>query len=457
MITLNNLDFACKETLKAHPEFDIMKIFQSLVEKDINFRLFTRQNGARDMISELNKDFLITEILKQTIKVGKLYDYYYEKNNEFSQTIPEGALSKTIADMLYKQEKNVVLYLKTNTNILSKLASSFAEVRYTKNGYYLDLLANIKTEVADKIISKQFSEVKGIENIRINDNTVNKCKEDILSGSQIKNSRSQYSLDGSLYAVSDIGKKRENQEDSVLIINHPEINDFKMLVVADGMGGASSGELASSYVVTKIMKWFESLDKNYFYNEVDLASDFTFAINKISSDLYNKYGQYKCGSTFTGSIVCNNKTVIANVGDSRAYTILGGNINQVTKDHSLVQRMYDYGDIKEKDDMRFHTKANVITAAIGSQEPVYPSVSIVDNNSYDMLMLFTDGVTDCLSDEQIKFIANTSPKHDVALALVNAANINNSSKKIYEEGAYVDKYISGGKDNLTAAIYSKGR
>lgn len=457
MITLANLDYACKETLKAHPDFNMPKIFRELVEKDINLILFTRQGGARDKLTDLTKDDLIIEVLRQAIKVGKLYEYYYDKNRDFVETIPGGALCKDIADLLYKEEKNIILYLKTHPNILSNLASSFAEVRYTKDGYFLGLLVNITTDKADRIISKQFETVKGIENIHIRDEAVNKCKEDILSGSQIKQYRSEYELDGSLYAVSDVGKVRANQEDSVLILTHPDNSEFKMMVVADGMGGAKSGELASQFVVTETMKWFESLAPDYFDHEDALAVEFGKRIHKVSVDLNRKYGNLKCGSTFTGSIIGKNQTVIANVGDSRAYTVMNGEINQITTDHSLVQRMYNAREIHNKDDMRFHKKSNVITASIGMEDPITPTIQTIDNEDYDMLMLFTDGVTDCLSDDQIKIIANSTPKNDIALSMVNMANSNNSSKRIYEDGEYVDKTITGGKDNLTAAVYVRGR
>ena len=105
--------------------------------------------------------------------------------------------------------------------------------------------------------------------------------------------------------------------------------------------------------------------------------------------------------------------------------------------------------------MRFHKKSNYITNSLGADpEKFYINSYFIDNSSYDHLLLLSDGVTDCLSDNQIMAITKKTPRDKIAAALVDKANITNSHRQKTEDDAYYEN-IWGGKDNTTAAVFTR--
>lgn len=291
-----------------------------------------------------------------------------------------------------------------------------------------------------------------ISNLQINSNVFNQCRQDILKGKQIHNRRSDYFLEN-MYASIDFGNKRENQEDSVIILNHPSNPNFKMLMVADGMGGMADGEKASFYITASITRWFESLNAQYFakQNINALKQSFEQTIQSINKMLYATYNG-NSSSTFVGAIVTEKETIISHVGDSRAYAYSQGKLYQLTEDDSLSYYLWKNGTIKQKDDIRFHKNSNVATKGMGISENVIPTTNFISNSDYDTLLLFSDGITDCLSDSQIMAITSTTPTKDLAKALVDNAKATNSIQTHLNSNEY-NNFIEGGKDNTTAAIY----
>ena len=158
------------------------------------------------------------------------------------------------------------------------------------------------------------------------------------------------------------------------------------------------------------------------------------------------------------SILGKRKTIVANVGDSRAYIYKNQELTQITEDDSDVWYYHKYADI-EKEDLRFFSNNNIINACIGlCEELCRVSISVIDND-YDMLLLLTDGVTDLIKDKKIKKIIKNNIKEKVL-------------EKIIHEAVYVDQHLSiparlkkkylanyivpfKGRDNATGAIYIK--
>lgn len=265
------------------------------------------------------------------------------------------------------------------------------------------------------------------------------------------------SLGKGLYAASDIGNVRENQEDSVLIMYHPQNPAFKMLVVSDGMGGLANGEMASSFVVEKINQWFNSLSPQAFHrrNTEALRQHFESAIKEINKRLHTQIqnsGGERAGATFCGAIVTEKETIISNVGDSRAYVYSGGKLEQITIDDNMLFLMQKEGLLNiEKDEIRFQQGSNAIFQAMGLETEVEPKSTVIANSSYDCLMLVSDGISDCLSDDQIKAITKRTPRDRLAQMLIQEAKARDSRSKDKDN----KRVIRAGKDNASVALYDR--
>ena len=267
-------------------------------------------------------------------------------------------------------------------------------------------------------------------------------------------------LDEEVYATTNIGKVRENQEDAVLLIKDNLNPKLKMLVVADGVGGQKYGEIASNVIIREFKKWFENLPqelkKAAFESTEKIKKSLLIEIeNTIHTKVLDATGCYGA-STLVCAIIGKNDTIISNVGDSRAYITKKGKLMQVSREDTYVQEELEKGNVINKEASRFHRDSNQITQCIGMNKHglKHPYVEIINNKDYEMLLLFTDGVTDCLSDEDIAIVCRTTDKKKLANKIVEKAIRHDS---ILDE-KYIDEnnlsiYISGGKDNTTAAVY----
>ena len=197
-----------------------------------------------------------------------------------------------------------------------------------------------------------------------------------------------------------IGLIREKNEDNVLAIAHPKNAKVKMLLVADGMGGREHGEIASKYVTESLEKWFQNKDIKVLNDTKKTAELLTKYIKTLNSNLIKKYGEDKLGTTLTLAIINKKETLLANVGDSRGYIYKDKKLIQVTEDDSDVWMYYKYGEVK-KDDLRYFSNNNIVTACIGiCKELCTVSTTIIDND-YDLVVLLTDGVTDIITDTKL--------------------------------------------------------
>ena len=268
------------------------------------------------------------------------------------------------------------------------------------------------------------------------------------------------SLDEELYATTDIGKIRENQEDAVLLIKDKEIPEFKMMAVADGMGGWSSGEIASDTIINRLKDWFENLsdeEKKCYYTGVEGLQDSLFDRIELDIQCEVEWNTWHAGgSTLVCAIVGKNDTLIANVGDSRAYIAKDGKLVQHSREDTVAQENLEKGKTPSKEASRFDKESNQLVQCIGMdrRDLHRPYVEIINNNDYDMLLLFSDGVTDCLSDDDIAVVCRNTDKKELADKIVEKA-IRHDSIQPEEFIDYVNLnlYIPGGKDNTTAAVY----
>ena len=277
------------------------------------------------------------------------------------------------------------------------------------------------------------------------------CYNDIILNRQFYKKQLNYHLKN-ICACSDIGKQRNRQEDSILVLENPLDNDIKIIAVADGMGGLSNGGKASNIALLNLAKWFlyDLKCNNNLNNFIDKLK---IMINEIDIMIRNNCNGG--GTTLSTAIILKNNTIFINIGDSRIYIKNNNNFFQLSKDHSIVWDMYEKGEIINKDDMRFHKKNNLITSRLGCESKrLKIDFNILDNLSYDDIFPFTDGVTDCLSDDVINKIVEDNSHADISRVIVkNAISTNSYNLNLNPDEYYNEIY--GGKDNSSAVVFSK--
>lgn len=481
MVKNEDIEYAIKQTLNVHPHYinNLTANLYNQILKGATDTFYTKHNNARDLVRNITDDDLLNHVLTESIKTYNTAEYAFyndrsicklpadERKKTFLEAFPSFFEMQKIIETIARPDINTSLYLKANPNALFTLVSSVVDSKYKSEKSYQDyieahsmtttyMLDGQKINLFEKT-SKDIESAKTLKNIQVNHNALNKCVSDLLSGKQLKNKRNEYSLNGTLYATQDIGNKRKNQEDCVVIQAHPENRDFQLLAVADGIGGTDSGEKASIYINQKLSVWFNSLPKELFNYPTQLQLLFNDKIKDISKELYGKYNSLSenivAGSTFVGAIVTRNQTIISSVGDSRAYALNGQNLELLTYDESEVWPLNRYPETINKeviDDLRFNKANNKIIRFVGQKDLGRVQSRIVPNK--DQIILCSDGVTDLLKTDRIKFFALNSNPESLTKHLVDEAMKYDAKRMLGETKDYYGS-IPAGKDNTTVAAH----
>ncbi len=190
---------------------------------------------------------------------------------------------------------------------------------------------------------------------------------------------------------TDVGCLRDHNEDS-LAVSPP------LYVVADGMGGHAAGEVASEIAVNTIVAAAPA-----HADAQGLADAVVEANREVIEASHDERGREGMGCTVTAALLEGERLVIAQVGDSRAYLMHKGELQQVTRDHSLMAELIEAGDITPEE-ARVHPKRSVITRALGSDPLMQPDIYELNVEAGDRLLLCSDGLSTMLTDDRI---ANT--------------------------------------------------
>lgn len=228
---------------------------------------------------------------------------------------------------------------------------------------------------------------------------------------------------------TDAGKVRLNNEDRACALTNSRGNI--LLVVCDGMGGMNKGDLASETAVNHISEAFQEKDRflNRFFAKQWVSRIIKEANSKIFS-LASKNEQYQgMGTTMTLVLIINDYMVVAQIGDSRAYSFRNRNLTQITEDQTYVQYLYRVGKIS-KEEINTHPKRHVLMNALG----IYPSLDLdikVMPYMNDAIMLCSDGLYNNVSDKDILSIIKGSDSPDQKVnELISLANANGGSDNI---------------------------
>ncbi len=261
-----------------------------------------------------------------------------------------------------------------------------------------------------------------------------------------------------LQTETNIGLIRKNNEDAVIAIQHPKQKDIILLAVADGMGGKEDGEYAANYAIKSIEKWFTEKDPKTLNNSYRTKCLLENHLKKVNKDIIGKYGENHTGTTLSLALINKNNTIFINIGDSRIYIYKNNKLIQVSEDDSDVWYYYKYGACK-KDDLRFFFNNNIITACLGLNNSLCKVTSYIYDNDYEMTLLFTDGVTDIITDKKIlKIIRNEKKKNILSSIIYEAVNVDQNLKIPFRlKRKKYSKYILPfkGRDNASGAIYIK--
>ncbi len=241
------------------------------------------------------------------------------------------------------------------------------------------------------------------------------------------------------FCATDTGRARSNNEDSVAVDD-----DSALAVLADGMGGYNAGEVASSmataFIKAELGRWLHEAAASATDSEVRRAMDICVDnANRAIFDAAHSNPQYAgMGTTLVVGVFREGRLLLGHVGDSRGYRLRGGQLMQITHDHSLLQEQMDAGLITVEQAASSANK-NLVTRAVGVEGAVLLETHTHELLPGDVYLLCSDGLSDMLDAPTLeRLLGQSLPLEKTAAALIDAAN------------------AAGGKDNISV-ILARGR
>lgn len=232
---------------------------------------------------------------------------------------------------------------------------------------------------------------------------------------------------------TDKGVRRSNNEDAFFIMKQD-----KVFVVADGVGGNNSGEIASRATVSSIADYIEKKPLLGACSDADVENYFLNCIRKVNLsiiELSEKTPEYKgMATTVVLAYIHKDILYIMNIGDSRAYVLRNNKLNLITEDHTYVNTLLKAGVITPEE-AENHENKNMITRAVGADIIIEPDFFAVQLEADDQILLCTDGLYNEVTEEEITdILLNSKLQSDACNQLINKANIH------------------GGYDNITLVV-----
>lgn len=234
---------------------------------------------------------------------------------------------------------------------------------------------------------------------------------------------------------TDPGRARDNNEDS-LAFDEPTLT----AVLADGMGGYNAGEIASgmatAFIKSELSRWLTEAGDGAKAEEVRRAME--ICVDNANRSIFNSANSNAhyagMGTTLVVGVFRDDRLVLGHIGDSRCYRLRAGLLDQITKDHSLLQEQLDAGLITVEQAATSSIK-NLVTRALGVDESVSLEVNEHEVHAGDIYLMCSDGLSDMISDDAIFEIVSSEVSLDErAKKLIDAAN------------------ESGGRDNISVLM-----
>ena len=240
---------------------------------------------------------------------------------------------------------------------------------------------------------------------------------------------------------TNVGRKRNHNEDNFAILA-----DYGLFLVADGMGGHASGEVASKMAIDAMQEFFAStqddpertwpykMDRTKGYEENRLITGIKLANLRIYETAQREAKKRGMGTTFVSLFTANEGIYVAHVGDSRAYRFRNGKLEMLTDDHSLLNDYIKMKRLTEEEIANFPHK-NVIVRALGMKDTVKVDTRFEAPQLNDTFLLCSDGLSGPLSDAEMQQI------------LVDNKDVKAATSKMIEQAN-----ANGGPDNITAVL-----
>ncbi len=230
-------------------------------------------------------------------------------------------------------------------------------------------------------------------------------------------------------ALTDVGMKRQNNEDSYIV---NAANEDKIFIVADGMGGHNAGEIAS-------LEACRITESYVLEGKGDIDSILREGVIKANRDIYVRAAENASmkgmGTTIDVCVMRDGKLHIAHVGDSRVYIVNENSIRRITKDHSIVGMMLEEGSITEEE-ARVHPQRNYITRAVGSSVNIEVDIICEEIHSGEWVLMCTDGLTNMIEKSQL---------HQI---ITGADNVDDGARELVRRAKE-----NGGDDNITVILF----
>ena len=235
-----------------------------------------------------------------------------------------------------------------------------------------------------------------------------------------------------VHGVSDIGLRRSQNEDQLAWWISPDGGQpAGVMVVADGMGGANAGEVASQLAVARILENVRALGPDA--GPVDLRHVIEDANRVVHEESLAHPERHGMGTTCTVVLLIDRHAIVAHVGDSRAYLVRGSTIRQLTRDHSLVAQLVELRHLTPEQ-ARVDPRRNVVTRSLGVGAQLEVDTVSIPLESGDTLLVSTDGLHGLIEDDELAAHAGAADLDQAVRSLVELAR------------------TRGGPDNITVAL-----
>lgn len=231
------------------------------------------------------------------------------------------------------------------------------------------------------------------------------------------------------YYLTDTGRVREHNEDSVTIIKN--LNDEYLLAVADGMGGHKAGEVASSIVIEHLTKAFNEMEK--LGDKASTVKWLRKQVEEINNEIFDYTSNHPeskgMGSTLVLAIYTKEYLLFGNIGDSSGFVFKDNELYKITKDHTLVNLLVKNGELTPEE-AKNHPKKNILMRALGANNPIEIDIFEVDDE-IEGIVLCSDGLTAMLNNTQIeKVLLQEGPLEEKVIKLIRKANIRGGTDNI---------------------------